>query len=446
MNKLFTDFKPADYETWINQLKKDLKDKPLEALESNSEKEISIRAYYHPVKDRSPYTHFSLANNFAKNGNNWSIRRAYAAGQTASMLNDLNEGIDAIGLSAQTSAQFSADQQGVLFEHIVSDIRFESKEAAMEIAVHPKSILNFDIISLNACAGKMLYQMDDFIGFFVKRDRNKCLWVDGFTYGESGASTVQELAFTLAHLNEYVHALRDRGVDLSTIQQCVVLQLSVNDNYFVNLAKFRAIRELTALLFSAYDASLTPEAPFIYAKNSARFLAINDSNNNLLRQSTQAMSAILGGCDVLTLSPLKLENESANEIHQRMAKNIPLVLREESYFDKVVDPAAGSMFIEHLTDQLIEKSWALFNEIEHHGGLLASLQDNSLQKRIEENQQYLIEKMRSGKQVFLGVNKYPSSLETWTDVKPLKQEASGTFKALTPFSLEAFHLAKTLAS
>jgi methylmalonyl-CoA mutase len=446
MTKLFTDFKPADYDAWINQIKKDLKDKPLEALESNPEKEISIKAYYHPVQDHFKETQSSLANNFSKSSNNWAVRREYQEGSNAQILIDLNEGIDAVSLTANSNDQFSKDQNGILFQHIVSDVRFENKDAALEIPIAKESHLNFDIISINAKAGELKFSMNDFVAFYQKRNQNKTIWIDGFSYGEAGASTIQELAFTLAHLNEYVHALKESGADLKSINEKIILELSVNDNYFVNLAKFRAARELVGLLFSGYDANFKSQSPIVYAKTTSRFLAVNDRNNNFIRQTTQAMSAILGGCDVLTISTLKSSNTEEEILNQRMAKNIQLVLREESYFDKVIDPAAGSMYLENLTDQLIEKAWNLFKEIENKGGLISCLQNNTIQNWIEENQNFLIEKLRSGKQTFLGVNKYPSSLEKWTDVKSEQTKSKSSFKALSTFSLESFHQAKTVVS
>jgi methylmalonyl-CoA mutase len=446
MTKLFTDFKPADYDAWINQIKKDLKDKPLEALESNPEKEISIKAYYHPVQDQFKATQNSLANNFTKESNNWAIRREYPEGSNEEILIDLNEGVDAVGLIANSADQFTKDQNGILFQHIVSDIRFENVDAALTIPVAKESHLNFDIISINAKVGEMKFSMNDFAAFYQKRNQNKTIWVNGFAYGEAGASTIQELAFTLAHLNEYVHALKESGEDLKSINEKIILELSVNDNYFVNLAKFRAIRELIGLLFSGYDSNFKSENPIIYAKTTSRFLAVNDRNNNFIRQTTQAMSAVLGGCYLLTISTLKSSNAEEEILNKRMAKNIQLVLREESYFDKVVDPAAGSMYLENLTDQLIEKAWNLFKEIENKGGLISCLQNNTIQNWIEENQTYLIEKLRSGKQSFLGVNKYPSSLEKWTEVKPAQSKSAASFKALSSFSLESFHQAKTVVS
>ena len=184
----------------------------------------------------------------------------------------------------------------------------------------------------------------------------------------------------------------------------------------------------------------------MYATTSNRFQAENDRNNNFLRQTTQTMSAILGGCDVVTILPLKGKTTDEHELNERMAKNIPLILREESYFDKVVDPAAGSMFIEDLTNQLIEKSWNLFKEIENKGGLISCIESNFIQNLIEENQQHLLSQIESKKQTFLGINKYPNSLEKWIAVSPAEKLSGADFKPLAPFNLEQQYQPKTLVS
>lgn len=442
MTKLFSEFKPVDYETWINQLKKDLKDKPLEALESNPEKDIHIKAYYHPKEDALLNHDTSLANNFSRASNNWSVRRHYEANCNKQILTDLNEGIDAVGLTAISQNQFEQDSEGILFEHIVSDIRFNDEELALNLNVPSNSHLNFDLISQNIQAGKEVKNLHQFIPFFEKRKSQKCLWIDGFVYGNSGASTIQELAFALSHLNEYIHILNQAGNSLDEINESLILELSVNEDYFVNLAKFRAARELVALVFSAYDVNFKATCPTIYAKNTSRFLTVNDANNNFLRLTTQAMSAILGGCDVLTLSFPDSEHKA--ELNQRMAKNIQLVLREESYLDKVIDPAAGSLYIEDLTNQLIEKAWKLFQHIENRGGLIASIQTNYIQQLISENKIYLIDQVQQGKKTFLGINKYPSSLEKWIAVKEQDLEKTPTpFEPLHPFTLEHSYQPKT---
>jgi len=436
MKKLFTEFKSPDYETWLNQIKKDLKDKPLDALISNPEKDIEIKAYYHPEKNNYKGTENTFANNFKRESNEWKIRKIYSSNANKKILTDLNEGVDAISLEGNDQKQFDADTKEILFDFIGSDIRFGIKSSAISLQVPKQSYLNFDIVSLNAKNGEWNNSLDDFFEFYQSNPNNKNIWVDGNLYGDSGASTIQELAFTIAHLNEYIQFLKDKKVDLKTINKKIVIELSVNENYFVNIAKFRVIRELISLLFSGYDSKLEIQSPSIFAKTSHRFLATNDHNNNLLRETTQAMSAVLGGCDALTITHLNSTNAEDQELNERMAKNTQLVLREESYFAKVNDAAAGSYYVEELTNQLLEKSWKLFLEIENNGGLISSLKNNFIQSLIDENKKDLIDKMLNGKQTFLGVNKFQSKLEKWIEPKKSNEEQKSSFKKLSVFRLE----------
>lgn len=446
MSKLFTDFEPADYESWIKQIQKDLKDQPMSALESNPEFDLSIIAYHHPQANKTRHTAPTYANNFLKVSNDWAIRKIYTAGSNKAILKDLNEGINAVSLEATDVKQFQSEQEGILFEHILSDIRFESLQAAIDIPVSPHTILNFDVLSLRARSGVASFSMNDFIQFYQARKENKSIWIDGFMYGESGASTVQELAFTLAHISEYLHALKSAGASIQEINQKLVVELSVHENYFVHLAKFRAFRELIVHLFSAFEPGYQATVPILFAKTSSRFLARNDRNNNFIRQTTQAMSAVLGGCDVLTINNPLGDTPEEKIQTQRMSKNIQLVLKEEAYLDKVVDPAAGSMFIEDLTDQIIEKSWTLFCELEDKGGLQINIENNTIQHYIDKNKNYLTERLANGKQTFLGVNKYPSNLENWIDTKTESSEIVTAINPLKPFLLENMYQKKTVES
>jgi len=219
--------------------------------------------------------------------------------------------------------------------------------------------------------------------------------------------------------------------------------LSVNDNYFVNIAKFRVFRSLAKLLFEGYDTKHDFISPTIYAKTNIRHLAKNDANNNPLRETTQAMSAIIGGCDVLTIQYGEDENysigsEQEQKRFRRISRNIQLILKEEAYLDKVIDPGAGSYYLEQLSSQILEKSWNLFLEIENNGGLIKAIKENTIQTKIQANRKALIDQMISNKNTFLGVNKHPNATEEWIEPIEPNKTSNGDFEALTPFNLEAY--------
>ncbi|NOQ74975.1 MAG: hypothetical protein GQ574_23380 [Crocinitomix sp.] len=433
INEIFKDFSSTSYAEWMEKIETDLKGKPLAVLTSKPEPDLEIVAYHHGdnLVDKPEN---GLSRNLTKPDNSWKIRQEFT--DNANLLNALNEGVDAIGLKVDKTTSFDQLTSGVAFEHIASDITFTDKEAALNSAIPLNSVVNFDVIAKNLELGKSQFELADFLAVYQKHANNKSIWISGAQYGMAGASTLQELAFTLAHINEYVQFLHEQGCALTEINDKLVVELSVNENYFVNIAKFRVIKDLIQLVFKAYDPSYKITNPVIYAKTNLRHLAQNDKNNNPLRETTQAMSAVIGGCDVLTVTYGKHGTSEEVARFERIAKNIQLVLKEEAYLDKVVDPSGGSYTIEALSEQLLTKSWALFQEIEANGGLIASVKNNAIQSKILENQKQLIADLVDNKRTFLGVNKHPNGTETWINVSADNTVENGEFKALRPFYLE----------
>ncbi len=435
MNELLEEFDPISYDTWLNQLKIDLNDKSLDDLVSNPEPDLSIRAYYH----RETASASPLNTGFHKMNNDWKIRQIYSSDQEKNhvILEALNQGIEGLGLHVIAQTDFDALTKGVLFEHIETDIAFEDLHTALSFQSPESAILNFDVITLNSTEGSNKFSLADFYAFYKVHPTNRSVWVSGTIYGEAGASTVQELAYTLNHLNEYIHHLLNEGIALNEINKKVVIELSVNENYFVNIAKFRVIHDLVRHVFQQYDSAHDYTPVLIFAKTNIRHLAVNDQNNNVLRETTQAMSAVIGGCDVLTVSHLEIGSAQERARTRRIAKNIQLILKEEAYLNRVVDPSHGAYFIEDLSRQLIEKSWHLFCETENAGGLILELIANRIQAQINDNKKQLIADLRNQSKTFLGINKHPNAMEKWVDISPITPPpVLIDFEPLRPFYLE----------
>lgn len=449
MKDLFNEFEAISESRWIEKIKADLKGKPLEVLASKPEPDLNIVAYHH--RDSAAIT--GLETNYARNltrlQNNWAMRQIFTneSGSNSAILAALNDGADAIGMVLnEEGLSLKQLTEGVGFEYITSDITFSTKETALKTTVHESTHLNFDIIGQAAVTGSFNHSLTDFYSFYKQHSNNKTIWINGNVYGRAGASTVQELGITLAHLNEYIQFLVDKGEDLGTINSKIVVELSVNENYFVNLAKFRVMRALIPLLMSGYDQNYPSSPITLYAETNCRHLAKNDKNNNPLRQTTQAMSAVIGGCDVLTIDYGQYGSAQEIERFKRIAKNIQLILKEEAYLNNVMDPAGGAYYMESLTTQILEKSWQLFLEIEEKGGLIESLKKGIVQQKIETNKAALIQDLNDGKRTFLGVNKYPNGTEKWIESKPEPVESSSEeFEPLSAFYLEN-HYSKPTAS
>lgn len=224
-------------------------------------------------------------------------------------------------------------------------------------------------------------------------------------YQNAGAEMVQQLAYTLAHTHEYWHQLGAQN-------QPIVIRMAVGSNYFFEIAKLRALRMLFETLASEYQHTA---GCHIVASPSKRNKTLYDYNVNMLRTTTECMSAVLGGADTVVNLAYDALYHKDNEFGSRIARNQLLILKNESYFDKVDNPADGSYYIESLTQQLAEKALALFKEIEAAGGLLKQLNDGTIQRKINESAQEEQSAFDQGKEILLGTNKYPNKADRMKD-------------------------------
>lgn len=222
--------------------------------------------------------------------------------------------------------------------------------------------------------------------------------IDSTLYQNAGANIVQQLAYSMAHANEYLNRIQ-------TIKQPIVFQVAVGTNYFFEIAKLRALRILFAAVAKEYGIS---EKCHLLVTPTKRNKTLYDYNVNMLRTTTECMSAILGGADAIANLPYDALYHKDNEFGDRIARNQLLVLKHESYFDKVNNPADGSYYIENLTQQLAEKALALFKDIEANGGFLVQLGEGIIKRKITESADKEQELFDTGKEVLLGTNKYPN--------------------------------------
>lgn len=224
------------------------------------------------------------------------------------------------------------------------------------------------------------------------------LSADCSLYQNAGANIVQQVAYTLCHANEYFNRI-------ATLHKPVVLQVSVGANYFFEIAKLRALRLLFGIIAVEYGHN---SSCHILATPTRRNKTLYDYNVNMLRTTTECMSAILGGADAVANLPYDAIYHKDNEFGDRIARNQLLVLKHESYLDKVDNPAEGAYYIEELTQQIAEKALVLFKDIEAAGGFVTQLMEGTIQRKINESAAKEQELFDNGKEVLLGTNKYPN--------------------------------------
>lgn len=239
----------------------------------------------------------------------------------------------------------------------------------------------------------------------------KTILVQGHPYHDAGGSAVQELAYALATGVEYVQALLDRGLSIEAIARQVQFAFSIGSNLFMEIAKIRAARLLWAAIIESYGGSEAAQKMTIHARTSAWTKTVLDPHVNLLRATTEAFSAVVGGVDSLHVSAFDEAIRPANEFSRRIARNTQIILEQEAHLAKVADPAGGSWYVESLTDELAAKAWELFLQTEEQGGLLRALEAGIPQAQIEEVAGKKAESVSARKIRVVGTNMYANTQE-----------------------------------
>lgn len=225
--------------------------------------------------------------------------------------------------------------------------------------------------------------------------------VDARTYQNAGANITQQLAYTLAHVNEYFNVFNEESKENQVLN--INLVIAVGSHYFMEIAKIKALKLLVESLASEYDFEIELN---IIAEPSSRNHSIYDYNMNMLRTTTACMSAILGGADWINNLAYDEIFHKRNEFGERISRNQLLILKQESYFDKVKNPVDGTYYIENLTRELAEKALDIFKNIEAGGGFIQQLFEGKIQKKIKESADKEKAKIQSGETTLVGTNKY----------------------------------------
>jgi methylmalonyl-CoA mutase len=233
----------------------------------------------------------------------------------------------------------------------------------------------------------------------------------GHAFHDGGANAVQELAFTLAAAVHHLRELEVRGVTVDTAAPRIRLSLSVGTHFFLEIARLRAARWLWARVVGACGGTEDAQKLDLHARTSRFGLTVLDPHVNILRGTTEAMAAILGGVDSLCVSPFDLAIGLPDDLSRRIARNTHAILREESHLDLVADPAGGTWYVEALTTEIAEAAWELFQEVEAFGGLVGALKEGWVQEQIAGVAAERRANVAARRDILVGVNQYANPLE-----------------------------------
>lgn len=407
MKKLFNDFNPISTKQWKQKIQFELNGADYnDTLVWNSPEDIKVKPFYDasdlpksfPLATKA--SEFKICQNIFVFDIEKSIERA---------LDTLNRGAESLRFTIENEAvaidtlleKLPLEKITVYFHLRFISIDFVKKIDAIAKQRNATIFCNLDPIGQLAKDGNWFSTSEknnfETLSMLSKETSNVSLIsIDGTLYQNTGANMVQQIAYTLAHANEYFNRIE-------LINKPIVFEISVGTNYFFEIAKLRALRLLFNLIAKEYNHNFDCH---LLVSPTKRNKTLYDYNVNMLRTTTECMSAILGGANAIANLPYDALYHKDNEFGDRIARNQLLILKNESYFDKVNNPADGSYYIENLTHQLAEKGLLLFKDIEANGGFLKQLNDGIIKRKIQESADSAQNLFDSGKEILLGTNKH----------------------------------------
>ena len=406
---LFDDFDSVSAKQWKQKIQFELKGADYnETLVWTSPEDIQVKPFYTQEDSKNTFdvatkaTDFSICQNIYVYDLEKSIERAtdtLQRGADSIRFSIDNEAIDVTSLLEKTPL----NNRTVYFNLSFISIDFVNKIAAFAANSSAKIFLNLDPIRHLAKEGnwfttKEKNNFETLQNICAKHPSLSVLSINAALYQNAGANMVQQIAYALGHATEYFN-------HLSYQKQPMVFEIAVGTNYFFEIAKLRALRLLFSLIAKEYEAN---QNCHIIATPTKRNKTLYDYNVNMLRTTTECMSAILGGADAVANLAYDALYHKDNEFGDRIARNQLLILKNESYFDKVNNPADGSYYIETLTNQLAEKALTLFKDIEANGGFLKQLNEGIIKRKIQESADASQDLFDNGKEILLGTNKHPN--------------------------------------
>jgi methylmalonyl-CoA mutase len=408
-HSLFSEFDPISSKQWKQKIQFELKGEDYnDTLIWNSPENIKVKPFYNQedLQENLPENRktngFKICQNIFVFDLEKSIERALESierGADSIIFTIENETIDVTKLLEKLPLETCE----IYFNLSFISVNYTSKIETIAKSRNAKIYCNLDPIGQLAKDGNWFktQEKDNFetLNLISKQVSNSSIIsINSSLYQNAGANIIQELAYSLAHANEYLNRI-------TTINQPIVFKISVGTNYFFEIAKLRAYRILFNSIAKEYNPNLDCH---LVVTPTKRNKTIYDYNVNMLRTTTECMSAIIGGADAIANLPYDALYHKDNEFGDRIARNQLLILKNESYFDKVNNPADGTYYIESLTHQLAEKALILFKDIEANGGFLKQLNEGIIKRKIQESADKEQELFDSGKEVLLGTNKYPN--------------------------------------
>lgn len=450
--KLFTEFAAPTTQEWLDKIQVDLKGADFnKRLVWRTNEGFNVQPFYRRedvLKLKTPDAlpgEFPFVRGNKKDNNEWYVRQDIvvedAKEANAKALDVLNKGVDSLGFRFKgdcVSEEFVETLlDGIMCECVELNFctckRKSLKLAQLLVAYFEKKgydktkivgSIDWDPIEKMVMKGRdvspLLETAPELVNTLKDYPEFRCIAVNTVALNNAGAYIVQELGYALAWGNEYLSQLTEAGVEPTLAASKIMFNMGISENYFMEIAKFRAARLLWAEIVKQYEPKCDCACKMcVNAQTTTYNMTMFDSYVNLLRTQTETMSAALAGVHSVVVTPFNAVYEKPTDFSERIARNQQLLLKEESHFDKVVDPSAGSYYIEQLTCSLADVAWKNFLKIEEEGGFLAAVKAGTVQDDINATNEKRHADAAKRKEFILGTNQFPNFTEKADGKEPM---------------------------
>jgi methylmalonyl-CoA mutase len=440
----FSEFSAISKKDWLERIAKDLRGKPIQDLYFKNESGMAISPFWAKEDVDIPNLNDGRRGSLGTS-NNWFVNAIINhhghsfAEQNKRILNLLSRDVNSITI---TEGHLSNQDLAQLF----SEVKLPYILTAFDNPESPSSILAWlenTIDTDQKSTTRLHFNIDPFgqalisgrwkglnqtnfhkLPAFSKEVSSqfplgRTAFVNGVLFHNSGANAVQELAYSLAAAHEHVVSHLEAGMSIDDTSARLKFELACHPDYFLTIAKIRAMRVLYSTLISEYGPEHNcSRSAYISATTSGFYSTLYDPYNNMLRNTTQAMSAVIGGVEQLTVQSHSRVWKDEDDFGDRIAANISHTLKEECHLDKVKDIGGGAYYIEHLTTQLTDAAWEIFKSVESEGGFIAAMNSGRIQKDIQSSAEAKVKSFEKDNIKILGVNLYPVKDESHLDDLP----------------------------
>ena len=426
MPQLFEEFKATKLTDWKKLTEKELKGTDIDELKLWLESDgfQAKPAYFRSETEKLPmYGQTIRPLRFDSQNNDWlictDVRVEDIEEANSEILHKLSMGASALTIDLN-GHDFARDDFDALFDGVLVDAIAVSFTNAYNTLRFQADYFAWteknDFGAENLMGGFWFENMNADLATAIINDNDRhafgAIGLDCTQFYMKGANISQQLGATLAWGNELLNGLRKNGISFEQVSDNIGFSLAIGSSFLPEVAKFRLMRFLWARIMQQHGASTKRWKTWVHAQTGERHLSSMDTPVNLLRENAQAMSAVFGGVDSLTVNPFRQDEP---ELADRMAINTQHLMKDEARLNQVIDPAAGSYYVEHLTDILGKKAWDFFLEIEERGGYSVCSSDGFLEDEFARSDQAYYDEVESLERVLVGTNKFPSPFEESND-------------------------------